>query len=208
MLLGAVSPNAEHLSERDKLLAGGAIVAVPAIPDIDTPPITPEPEPEPNSPEPSVDDVESMYSAESSDDEFAKRWSDLREENAQIRKAAARKEQLYHACYGSHVDQSPVITESREIFPHQSIKKLPVVDRISILKYVGHLKQKEKDAVGLARMFRSCNEQLQRSYMEYKSAAHKEREGVRYFWRQQVLEGGSRSGRMVRDALNKMRKSN
>ena len=63
----------------------------------------------------------------------------------------------YFARYGSHIDPSPSIAERSLALSPQAIEKLPLVDRISILKYVGDLKEKEKDAVDLARMFRSRN---------------------------------------------------
>ena len=99
---------------------------------MDTPPITTE----------STINDEYLYSAESSDDDFDFRWADIREENAQIRKATIRKELLLAHTYSLHVDHSPSFIESNAQLP-QGIEKLPLVDRITIRRYAGDLKEKK-----------------------------------------------------------------
>ena len=177
-------------------------VDLPAIlPDVVTPPLTPA--------RMVTEDVEqrideSFYSAESSDEDDH-RWDESKEENAQMRRAARKKQESLARTYGSHIDHSPLIVESKALLP-KAIQKLSPVDRITIRMYIGNLKEKEKQAIELAQIYRHRTEELKQTCLELQSSAHKEREGVRYFWRQQILEGSTRSGRMVREAITKKQK--
>ena len=122
-----------------------------------------------------------------------------------MRRAAREKQSSLAHAYRTHVDSSPAIEESNSLLP-KVIKKLSPVDRITIRRYVGDLKDKERQAINLAGLYRTQNAKLKQMCLDLRSNAFKEREGVRYFWRQQILEGSLRSGRMVRAAVMETRK--
>lgn len=155
--------------------------------------ITPPPtSPDSSSTDPKED--ESFYSAESSDEDDLVRWKDSREAHAKIRKLAHEKQLLLADSYASHTDSSPAILESNVSIPN-AIAKLSQIDRTTVRAYINEI---EKAATRVAQIYRSRTDELKQACL---SSAYKEREGVRYFWRQQILEGCTRSGRMVRAAI-------
>ena len=146
---------------------------------------------------------ENFYSAESSDEDDL-RWKDLREEHAKMRKSAKEKQLLLARSFGSYTDSSPAILESSASLPN-AIAKLSPLSRTTVRAYISDLKERERVAINAARIYRSCTEELKRKCMEVHCSALKEREGVRYFWRQQILEGSTRSGCIVRAAIKDCR---
>ena len=122
-----------------------------------------------------------------------------------MREAAREKQLSLALAYGTHINSSPAIEESNCLLP-KVINKLSPVDHITIQRYVGDLKDKERQAKNLARLYRTQNAKLKQTCLDLHSNAFREGEGVRYFWRQQTLEGSSWSGRKVRAAVMETRK--
>ena len=150
-----------------------------------------------------ISDSKGIYSADSSDEDDH-RWDDLRDEAAKIRLLSRNKKLLRARCYGGYTDLSPTVDESSVPTP-EAVNKLSPIDRTTVSSYIQDLKQREKDAVHLARVTRNYNTHLKQEFLEFRASANKEKEKVRFFWQQQLLEGTTRSGKMVKKALQKQR---
>lgn len=111
--------------------------------------------------------------------------------------------------YGSFIDDTdsiPIIASSIELCPTAILNNIPTIKRIPVQKYIRGLQMKEKKAVFMAQTFRDKCEHLKRECIENKLKAQKEKEGVCYFWRNQLHEGCSRSGKLVSMALSNCKK--
>ena len=158
-----------------------------------TPPLTP-------AEDVPVNQSFTLCSEVESSDEDDHCWDDLREEAAQLRQFARNKEILRRQCYGKYIDSTPAILEDSTSIP-KAIEKLSPIDRTTVRTYIHNLEQKEQKAVRLAQFFRNRNGLLEHKYLQQSASAHKVREGVRYFWQHQLLEGASRSGLMVKHTI-------
>ena len=141
-----------------------AVEPLPVPSGVNTPPITPEPAL-------TWQAQENFYSAESSDEDD-QRWKDYREEHAKMRRAAREKQLSLAFAYGTHIDSSPAIEESNSLLPN-AINKLSPVDRITIRRHVGDLKDKERQAINLARLYRTQNAKLKQTCLDLRSNALK-----------------------------------
>ena len=148
--------------------------------------------------------AEPIYSElDTSDEEdYQHRFGEQREEAAMIRGRQASEAILLKQSYGLYTDSSPAIVQ--ETVPHiaiNAIEKLSPVDRSAVKSYIGDLTSNEHAAIQTARQFRRQASKIEQEYLAYRATAHQEKESIRYFWRQQLLEGCSRSGQIVRKAL-------
>ena len=88
--------------------------------------------------------------------------------------------------------------------PAQSIvSKLPPIEQICVNKFILELKDKEKEAITKARLFRNRCEDLILSAKRAEQNAMLREYRVREFWRNNVQEGRTRGGRMLRESLKK-----
>lgn len=151
------------------------------------------------------DDVVPDYEGSMSDELFGDMiYSKQKKEAEEIRQYQKRKELLKKCKYGSFVDDATGLTASNgSLCPISILNKLPILERVAVKKYIDELHTKEKKAVFIAQSFRDQYEHLRKKAIENATKAHAEKEGVRYFWRNQLLEGCSRSGKMVNMALMK-----
>ena len=191
----------EHLGEpscKRKLFTESPAQQAPIIQD--TPPLS---SPEEHPPELITEPVYSEI--DTSDEEgYQVRFEEQREEAAVMRQTRANKEILHKRSYGSYTDSSPaVMQDAISQTAVKAIERLPPIDRVAVKSYIGGIRSNERCAVQTARQFRSHASELKKELLDHKAAAHQEKESVRYFWRQQLLEGCSRSGQMVRKALQK-----
>ena len=194
----------EHLREpscKRKLFAESPTQQAPIIQD--TPPSSsPEEHPPKLITEPVYSEIDT-----SDEEGYQVRFEEQREEAAVMRQTQANKEILHERSYGSYTDSSPaVMQDAIDQTAVKAIERLPPIDRVAVKSYIGGIRSNERYAVQTARQFRSHASELKKELLDHKAAAHQEKESVRYFWRQQLLEGCSRSGQMVRKALQKKKK--
>lgn len=125
------------------------------------------------------------------------RWDPMLDEAARARQRKREVEEEKEKLYGSFEDPETS-------FPDGDRKlKLPAslsgIDRVSVTSQLQDMRSREKDALFTARFYRDrCTELLQHC-----RELENEKEKVRFFWRNKVLEGQSRAGRMVNLAINK-----
>lgn len=98
--------------------------------------------------------------------------------------------------YGSFCDASPC-------FPSDDQKiKLPEclmgIERVEIKAKIDELLKKENNALFQARFFRNRCSELEEQVRKLET----EKEGIRFFWRNQVLEGQSRAGKILKLATS------
>ena len=74
---------------------------------------------------------------------------------------------------------------------------LSVHDRVEVTYQMKELIHRQKDAEFHAKFFRDRCEQLNQKIRQLET----EKEGVRYFWRNKVLEGNTRAGEILKLAI-------
>lgn len=94
--------------------------------------------------------------------------------------------------FGQFKDNSPCFpNDERKISLPRS---LTGIDRIEMGATINDILQSENKALFQARFYRNRCTDLEKKIRELED----EREGVRYFWRNQVLEGQSRAGKILK----------
>lgn len=135
------------------------------------------------------------------------RWDDFEREENEMRQCVAEKEKQSSDKHGEFIDSEPCIP------PGSDTIELPDyvtgIDRVYLKSKVIELQQNEKRAKETARFYRDrCCElkakilETQQEQVKLKVQSIHEKNQIRYFWRNKILEGQSRSGKMVRTALN------
>ena len=123
------------------------------------------------------------------------RWREVNEKAAMIRQEQAEKEEELKRKYGAYVDSETYLLNSE-------MPKIPDslsgVQRVEVLTLVKELCKRENKAISNAHLYRDECTQLKHRCRELEE----EKEGIRYFWRNKVMEGQSRSGMLVKLAVN------
>jgi hypothetical protein len=83
------------------------------------------------------------------------------------------------------------------------VSKLPPIEQICVNKFISELKDKEKEAITKAQIYRNRCEDLILSAKRAEQNAMLREYRVREFWRNSVQEGGTRGGRILRESLKK-----
>ena len=113
------------------------------------------------------------------------------------RRSQQRKTELLKQRYGDFKDESPPFpTDERKIKLPSSLEG---IDRVDVNAQIQSILKKENNALFQARFYRNRCAELKKRIRELED----EKEGVRYFWRNQILEGQSRAGKMLKLATNK-----
>lgn len=73
------------------------------------------------------------------------------------------------------------------------------IDRVELSAQISDVIKKENEALSQARFYRDWCVELQKRIRELEN----EKEGIRFFWRNQIVEGQSRAGRMLKLAANR-----
>ena len=100
--------------------------------------------------------------------------------------------------FGTFIDKSPC-------FPHEENPeiKLPQslcgIDKIEVTSQIHELIKKQEKTQFHATFFRDRCEELQQRIRQLET----EKEGVRYFWRNKILEGQCRSGKILKLAIGR-----
>ena len=119
------------------------------------------------------------------------------EEAKQIKAAKAQKEAILRDKYSHYHDGfEDFADDSRPLFCPDNVDRFV---QIPVMCQLQDMQKRENRALLSARLYRDqcCN--LRRRIQQLEE----EKEGVRYFWRNQVLEGQSRGGKMLKLSLEK-----
>lgn len=120
------------------------------------------------------------------------------------------KEKQNYDLYGEYNDHEPCfpLSDNRhvEIELHTN---LCAMDKIALKSKIMEIKSSEERAKELARYYRDrCTDlqtkvvQLNSEKLQIKLQTTHEKNQIRYFWRNKIIEGQSRSGRILRNSLN------
>lgn len=82
-------------------------------------------------------------------------------------------------------------------------QNLGVVERYAVAQYVKELRERERSAVGLARMYRNKFEESQAEKVRSELTAVLRQQEQRQFYRNSIQEGGTRAGLMLKLAKEK-----
>lgn len=122
-------------------------------------------------------------------------WDILETEAAQMIAFQAEKDAELRNKYATYVDSSPVFPyNNRQI---NIPKTVTGVDRVLIETEMKSLIYSEMKAIEQARLYRDKCDELNHQCDKLES----EKEAVRYFWRNKLIEGRTRSAVMLRKAL-------
>lgn len=125
------------------------------------------------------------------------RWDSMLDEAARMRQAMREVVEDKTKMYGSYEDVEPSFPDGDEQL--ELPQSLSGIDRVIVTSQLKDMRAREKGALFKARFFRNkCTELHQRC-----RALQTEKEEVRFFWRNKLLEGQSRAGRMVNLSINK-----
>ena len=127
---------------------------------------------------------------------FSERWQVFMDEAANFRQVQAEKKAKLDEKFETFVDQSPSFPkDNRKIIVPDSLNG---IDRVEVSHQMKEMLQNENQALFQARFFRDRCESLEQKIRQLQT----EKEGVRYFWRNRVLEGHSRAGQILKLAIN------
>lgn len=123
-------------------------------------------------------------------------WDILDTEAVQMRALQAKKDEELRNKYAAYVDSSPVFPFSdRQV---KIPKAVMGIDRVLLETEMKTLIYSESKAIEQARLYRNMCDELKQQCKELES----KKEAVRYFWRNKVIEGHSRSATMLRKSLH------
>ena len=97
--------------------------------------------------------------------------------------------------FQSFVDESPCFPDDN---PNLKLpQSLSGIDRVEVTYQMKELIHRQKDAEFHAKFFRDRCEQLNQKIKQLET----EKQGVRYFWRNKVLESNTRAGEILKLAI-------
>ena len=117
------------------------------------------------------------------------------EEAVELRRVQALKEAELSRKYSTFVDSEPsfVFNPTTSSIP----KTIEGVDRILIESKINNILYNEKKALEQAALYRDKCTELEQKCRELQT----EKEAVRYFWRNKLLEGQSHAAQMLKKSL-------
>ena len=125
------------------------------------------------------------------------RWDALMDQAENSRILEENKRIELENRYGHFVDESPSFpSDERKVILPDSLSG---IDRVEIGVQINDILKKENEALSQARFYRNWCANLQQRIRELEN----EKEGIRFFWRNQIVEGQSRAGRMLKLAANR-----
>ena len=123
-------------------------------------------------------------------------WDPLLDEAARERQRKKKDDEEKHEMYGSFEDTEHCFPDDDQQLKLPS--SLTGIDRVEVTSQLQERRKKENDALLAARVYRDKCTHLQQQCRQLKT----EKEAIRYFWRNKLLEGHSRGGRLVSMAIN------
>ena len=138
------------------------------------------------------------------------RWQTFEKEKEEMREKDKCIEKTLEDAYGEYVDLEPSFPPCHELSTVQLPSYLHVMDRVSIKAKMLELKAACENAKEIASHYRDrCSElkiQLQEQQaktLHVYSQGLRDKQKVRQFWRNEILEEKSRSGKILKSALVK-----
>jgi hypothetical protein len=123
------------------------------------------------------------------------RWDILLDEAERFRQQQSIKRAELDQAYGTFRDESPCFPDDRR---HLTIpKNINGIDRVFITEQLKDMLKQENKALFYARFYRDRCSDLEHRCRQLEN----EKEGVRHFWRNKVVESQSRSGKMLLMAI-------
>lgn len=123
-------------------------------------------------------------------------WKIFKDQAERFRQMQAMKKAKLDEKFGTFVDQSPSFPkDNRNIILPDCLSG---IDRVEVSHQMKEMLQNENEALSQARFYRDKCESLEQRIRRL----HTEKEGIRYFWRNKVLEGHSRAGQILKNALS------
>ena len=125
------------------------------------------------------------------------RFDSLMKEEEHIRNMKIMKQTALDSKHADFTDTADSFVEcKRTLNLPPNIDRL---DRITISSQFDNMRRRENAALRAARLYRDQCTELKQRVRELET----EKEGVRYFWRNQVLEGQQRGGKMIKLSIAK-----
>ncbi|SMN01767.1 hypothetical protein SPONN_26 [uncultured Candidatus Thioglobus sp.] len=97
---------------------------------------------------------------------------------------------------------------SEEIKTQLPISDLSGIDSVCVVDYIQNVEAREAKALRLAKHYRDLAESIRSKSIKKQFAMEEKVELVRSFWRNEIKEGSSRAGLMVRRALQRRQHRN
>ena len=124
------------------------------------------------------------------------RFDESDREAACLRSMTAQKQANLDSKYSDYRDVSPCFIEDKRTL--QIPAHLDRLDRITITSQMDDMRRRENTALQSARLYRDRCTELKQHIRKLET----EKEAVRYFWRNKVLEGQSRAGKIVKLSID------
>ena len=119
------------------------------------------------------------------------RWDILLDEAERFRQQQSMKRAELDRAYGTFRDEDPCFPDDLR---HLTIpKSINGIDRVVVTEQLNDMLNQENKALCYARFYRDRCSDLEQRCRQLEN----EKEGVRHFWRNKVLESQTRSGKML-----------
>ena len=139
----------------------------------------------------------SAPSSESESLPYNRDWDILSLDDQEIIRKEHNKEEEDARRYSSFVDEQPFFCDDKRKLHMPT--SLSGIDRVAVVSQMNEMREKENKALQAARLLRDECARLRQCVREKEN----EIEAVRYYWRNTVLESQTRSGRILKLALDK-----
>lgn len=153
--------------------------------------------------------LETVTYSEPCSDQYEIEEQKRNKETRQLCEEILTKEKKMDEMYGDYVDNEPCLPQNNDEPEIQFPDYMNVMDKISIKSKILELASKEERAKEMVRFYRDrCSDlkckilQIESEKMQLKLQTAHEKNQIRHFWRNKVIEGQSRSGRILRLGLD------
>ena len=138
-----------------------------------------------------------------SSDEFPGDWrfDDLLVEDQLVRDKVHEEWMAMKSKYSWYTDSSPSFKDPKVKEPLLKTSSISALDKVALTVYHNRLKKEINQAVSGERHYRDAYGKLKIEYKKLEAKALEEKETVRYFWRNEIIESQSRAGKLVHLAL-------
>jgi len=138
------------------------------------------------------------------------RWDDIIMKEKEIMEELQSRKEILEKQYGDYTDPQPCFAPKTEVSKFKLPSYMEVHDRISVKAFMYDLESVREQAKEVACYYRDRFyeskvkiKELEARNAEIQAEGLRQSQKVRYFWRNQVLEEESRSGRILKMALTR-----
>ena len=96
--------------------------------------------------------------------------------------------------HSSYKDPSPCFVGRRIAEPPLSSSTLSAIDKVDLAAYHHKLKQDTEKAHASARTYRDAYELMKQKYHDLEIKSYSEKNAIRVYWRNKIMEGQTRAG--------------